>query len=358
MSKKNSLGLEGIDVKNYFNSLDAPNPEPEPTPDPEPTPEPDPEPEPEPVPAPEPTPEPDPDPSPEPEPEPEPEPDPEPDPDDFNVFQELGKNLGYEIEGDFEDNVDGLAGYTKAVATKMFEENFNEIFETYPDVADYMKYRVNGGDPEKYQEVVTASPLDTEVTEEDIALQKTLVQKYLKAQEYSDEEVNEMIDDYEDSNLLYKEAKRARARLIQKNEKQKQKLIEEQAKAAEAAEKQREEQMEQITELVNKGTVNNVKISDKDQKEFLKWMYNPVDRSGKTQRQLDMEKVDAEAALAMEYLLYKGLDFQSLAESVVTTKKARSIKGQFSKDNKKRVSPKKAPNSKLELPSLKTIFGG
>ena len=69
------------------------------------------------------------------------------------IIQSLKDRLGYEIDGEFGDDYDGIIGLTKAAATKMAEEQFESVFSSFPDIQEYLNYRVSGGDPEKYFKV-------------------------------------------------------------------------------------------------------------------------------------------------------------------------------------------------------------
>ena len=70
-----------------------------------------------------------------------------------SIISTLKERLGYEIEGDFEDDYDGIAGLTKAMAEKIAEEQFRSVFQSFPDIQEYLNYRVSGGDPDKFFKV-------------------------------------------------------------------------------------------------------------------------------------------------------------------------------------------------------------
>ena len=58
-------------------------------------------------------------------------------------------------------------------------------------------------------------------------------------------------------------------------------------------------------------------------------MATPVDNKGRSQRLIDREKLDQESILAMEYLMYKGLDISKLVSAKVNTKQAASLKAKL-----------------------------
>ena len=100
------------------------------------------------------------------------------------IIQSLKDRLGYEIEGEFGEDYDGIIGLTKAAATKMAEEQFESVFSAFPDIQEYLNYRVSGGDPEKYFKVA-AKEIDfntLKVDEKDVGMQKKIVETFLGQQ--------------------------------------------------------------------------------------------------------------------------------------------------------------------------------
>lgn len=277
-----------------------------------------------------------------------------------NIYTELSAELGYDIEGDYTDDVPGLAKAIKSVANTMLTDNLKDVFETYPDVMKYMQYRINGGDPDEYM-LQEDKVFNDNINEDDEERQKEVLTYLFKGEGYTEDEIEEKLEDYADSDLLYKEAKRAvrriKAKQIAEQDNRKAMLLKQQEERTALEEETRKKQTEEITNLINKGTIKNVKLSDREQKAFLGWMFNPINKEGKTQRQMDIEKADTETALAIEYLMYKKLDFRALVDSSVRTNQTRSIKEQLNNNEKRMVSNPKGFSKRPILPSVKEIFG-
>ena len=72
---------------------------------------------------------------------------------EVSIISTLKERLGYDVEGEFEDDYDGIAGLTKAMAEKIAEEQFASVFQSFPDIQEYLNYRVSGGDPDKFFKV-------------------------------------------------------------------------------------------------------------------------------------------------------------------------------------------------------------
>jgi len=69
------------------------------------------------------------------------------------IISTLKERMGYDIEGEFADDYDGIANLTKAMAEKIAEEQFQSVFQSFPDIQEYLNYRVSGGDPDKFFKV-------------------------------------------------------------------------------------------------------------------------------------------------------------------------------------------------------------
>lgn len=273
--------------------------------------------------------------TPDPEPDPEPEPTPEPEPDSSNFYTEINRILGYEVEGEFDESVEGVANYTKAVAEQIAQAEIKDLFENFPDVKEYLQFRLNDGSPEKYFEAKYADADYTKYnnfTENDEATQEIVVRKYLSNQGWSEEEITETVKEYRDSGLLYKNAKRAADKLVTMQHSKKESLLASQAEQAKLAERQREETIAQISGALDKGSLKNIMIPEKDRKEFKQWLLQP-DAKGVTKRQQAMAQLSLEEKLELEYMVYKGFDVKDLIKKEATKTRIDFLKNAASSKN-------------------------
>ena len=144
-----------------------------------------------------------------------------------SIISTLKERLGYEIEGDFEDDYDGIAGLTKAMAEKIAEEQFRSVFQSFPDIQEYLNYRVSGGDPDKFFKVA-AKEIDfgkLALNKEDKGMQRKVVESFMQMQGFEAEEITEAIQDYEDAGILLKNSERAVKKLAAHQVKQKESLV-------------------------------------------------------------------------------------------------------------------------------------
>lgn len=249
-------------------------------------------------------------------------------------YQDLTKLIGYEIEGEFDESVEGVAEYTKAVGQKIAEEEVKDLFSAYPDVKEYLQFRLNNGDPAKYFETKYGEMDYSKynVSENDETTQEVIIRKYLNGQGHPDAEINETIKDYKETNLLFKMAKKAADRLIDSQKSRREGLISKQAEEARQAETEREEMVGEISDVIEKGSLHNLMIPEKDRKDFRAWLLQP-DAKGKTRRQETMAKLTLQQKLELEYLAFRGFDLKDLIKKEATQtrvdflKKSVSTKG-------------------------------
>lgn len=351
--------MSKVSVQSLFS--DDPTPAPEPTPEPTPSPEP----------TPEPTPDPTPPVNPEPgEPNGEPgepgEPgdpaDPDGGDDEKSMFQVLQEKLGFEIEGDFQEDYDGLVDFTRKTAEKMLEAEFQQLFTALPDVAEYMAYRQNGGDPSKFfQKAVSQVDYATlEVREDDDSTNSVVVSELLRRQGFTPEEIKEMVEDYKDTGILYKQAAKAKPKLAKLQADERQAELTRQADERRQQEEQARQRWEEIQTTINSGVVQGFVIPEADKRGFFEWMAKPVDQSGKTQRHAAREKMTTDQMLAMEYLFYKGFDLNKLVQNTKNTQQAINLRNKLSQSKSgasvRMKSSAQTSARGVKLPGLNELF--
>ena len=278
-----------------------------------------------------------------------------------SIINELQAKLGYELDGEFDESIDGLLDFTKATADKMAQEQMQNVFTAFPDVQEYLNYRANGGDPKQYFQ--TASPerdfSAMEVTDGDVVTQKQIVGAYLEGQGFDQSEIKETLEDYEDAGILERHAKKALTRLQTAQAQEKRTLIERQQQQAQAQAQENERMWTEINGLVQQGSLKGLTVPERDKKRFFDWMASPVDQQGNSQRAVDRANLDQETLLALEYIVYKGFDLSKLVANNNTTQKARSLRSKLSKgtsSNSRMKSSKPGYTKAQKLPDLKDLL--
>lgn len=280
---------------------------------------------------------------------------------DESIISELQAKLGYEIDQEFDESIEGLTEFTKATAEKMAQEQMQNVFGAFPDVQEYLNYRANGGDPKKYFQ--TAAPerdfSAMEIKEGDLVTQKQVVGAFLQSQGFEADEIKETLEDYEDAGILERHAKKALVRLQNTQAAQKKTLLEQQQQQAQQAAQDNERMWSEINGLVQKGTLKGLSIPERDKKRFFSWMASPIDNKGNSQRSIDRSKLDQETLLALEYIVYKGFDLSKLVANNNTTQKARSLRSKLSKgtsSTSRLKSSKPGYTKATKLPDLKDLL--
>ena len=278
------------------------------------------------------------------------------------VIDILRSKMGYEVEGSFSEDYEGVAKFTDAVAQEMAKEQLDSVFAQFPDVEQYLQYRYNGGDPKRYFQA-TAPVIDyaaVEITDDNVGIQRAVLEDFLGRSGYTGEEVAETIQDYIDAGIMQRQATRSLGKLQKMQEQEAASLIEKQKQDAEARQQQVQKQWTTIQDTINQGTVKGFDIPTADRKKFFSWMSEAVDNQGRTQRLVDREKMDIESQVAMEYLLWKNFDLNKLVSNTQNTRKAQNLKAklQQNKPASQRMKGGRNAASKApaQLPSLKDLL--
>lgn len=272
----------------------------------------------------------------------------------------LSEKFGYDLGDDkFEDTPEGITDFVKTVASKQFEQYIDKLQDNYPDVVEYMEYRMNGGDPKAFYESLSKE-IDykqLQFGEEDTSTQKRVLRDFYSEQGFEQDTVDEMIKNYETSGILYNQAKAALPTLVKLKEKQKEQTLRQQEVQRIEYENQQKKQIELIQQTVQKGQLRDLKLSEADKGSFQNWLFKPVTKDGKTQQMLDREKLSIEDKLAIEYLIHKGFDINNLVTAKAKTLNVESIKSKMKGTQPVKLkSQEEQRKSKINLPNLSDLF--
>ena len=281
---------------------------------------------------------------------------------ELGVIDTLRQKFGYEVQGEYGEDYDGVVDFTTQVANEMAKEQLDTVFGQFPDVEQYLQFRYNGGDPKKYFQA-TSPEVDfsaVELSEDDISMQRLVVQEHLSKQGYTSEEVAETVQEYIDAGILHRQANRSLTKLQAYQEKQAAQLIERQKADAEQRQSQLQEQWGTIKTTIDKGTLRTFEIPKADKNKFYSWMSEAVDNQGRTQRLLDREQMDLETQLAIEYLAWKKFDLSKLVSATQNTKKAQNLKAKLQQtqtaSRRMKGGTNSAQKAPQKLPSLKDLL--
>lgn len=277
-----------------------------------------------------------------------------------SMFAALGAKLGYEVEGEFAEDYDGLAAYTTAVGEQIAKEQLEKIFASMPDVKEYYEYRANNGDPLAYFEAQQAEVDYNAVDLQNEAHQKRVIVDGMRAQGFADEDIARMVESYEDAGILADNAGVYLKQLQANQGQRKEQLIAKQQEQAAQQRAEAEAYWNSVNETIQAGNLKGMQIPTRQRNKFYEWMTTPVSEQGYTQRDLDRQNIDQETALAVEYLLYQGFDLKKLAGNAAATQKVSSLKSKLtaapSAGSRMKSRTKSGTTKPNGLPSLKDLL--
>jgi hypothetical protein len=277
-----------------------------------------------------------------------------------SMFATLSQKLGYEVEGDFDEDYDGLAAYTTAVGQQIAKEQLEKVFAAMPDVQEYFEYRANNGDPLKYFEAQQAEMDYGNVDLNNEAIQKRVVIDGMRQQGFADEDITRMVESYEDAGILSDNAGIYLKQLQSTQGQRKQQLVAQQQETAAQQRAEAEAYWNSVHQTINAGSLKGMQIPQRQRGKFYEWMTTPVSEQGATQRDLDRQNIDQETALAVEYLLYQGFDLKKLASNAASTQKVSSLKSKLSSapsaGSRMKSRTKSGTTKPNGLPSLKDLL--
>lgn len=231
--------------------------------------------------------------------------------------------IEFEDSDDIDDSPDILANSIQNTVNALI----TDYKESLPDVvADLVSYIEKGGDASKYLEAIQ-KPLDLSTIDmEDEYNQKLIIKEYLKAQEFTEEEITEKIQDYEDAMLLEKESRTASKKLDKIFEKKQQEIVKEQELENKARQKQSEEYISTLQNTIKSSSdFAGIPIDDKTKKAFEAYLLTK-DKTGVTGYQKDLNEDPIKTQLELAYLKFIKYNFKD------ATAKAKS---EVTKDLKK-----------------------
>lgn len=219
---------------------------------------------------------------------------------------------------ELEDTAESLnAAISNTVETKV-DEYLAEIPEEYRTVIDHMR---TGGDVNSYlQSKATIDYKNLDL--ENVEIQKTLVKADLEQQEYSVDEIEEKLKDYEDLEKLQKEATKVSKKF---DKAQTQRLIEYDEAITASLAKQEAEALTDIDEVKkdidSMEEIAGFKLTKKRKEDFKKYLFD-IDKNGETAASRTQK--DNENRIKAHFMGFIGYNFSDLEKSVIS-KKSKDI---------------------------------
>ena len=252
---------------------------------------------------------------------------------DPTVVQEILSTLGY--EGDYEDTAEGLTELTKDVASQMADERIDEVLEKFPLVKKHLDYVLAGGESQKFMNAYdpTLDYNQIELAEDDSRSQKAILSDYFQQKGHDADFVKEMLEDYEDSGKLHNKAELARKALGKAQAQQKEQLVERQQQDLKVEQEKQQEFWNGVQETIKESKeFAGLQVPEREKSKFFSYLSKPINKDGYTQRDVDHSEAKMETKLAIDYLMYKGFNLETIINKKAKTTATKTLREKISKN--------------------------
>lgn len=246
-----------------------------------------------------------------------------------SVAFEVAKTLGFELENDYEDSLEGLTNFVRDISQNAAEEQLAGLFEQFPEVQQHLDYVLAGGDSREFfqrqgQQVDYNS---IEIAEDNVGMQRAVLAQFLQTKGHDTEFIQDTIDTYEDSGRLFNNAQKAKEHLIKFQEEEQKQLMEQQQQFYQQQQEEQQQFWNEVAETIESGNeFAGVRIPDREKSNFFDYISNPVGQNGETQRDLDYQEAGTDVKLAIDYMLYSGFDLNGVIEKKAKTQAAKNLR--------------------------------
>jgi len=253
---------------------------------------------------------------------------------EMSLIEEIVAQMGYDDLGeDFEESTEGLIKLTNALSERRATETLDELFNSMPTLKQHFEYLRSGGDPNAFMETVKEPDWSTMAVDEKNA--KDVLRSYFKARGDEDAFIDDMIEAYEDKKQLTVKAEQAKEALAKVQEKKREQLVEAQKEQAELERKKSEEIWNTVKSTVMDSTeLAGIPITEREKAKFIEFISAPVDAKGNTQRDVMASQLKLEQQLALDYLIFKGVDLKKFVDIKAGTKNAMTLRDRLKSGGK------------------------
>jgi hypothetical protein len=268
---------------------------------------------------------------------------------ELDIVSQIANTLGFEVEGGYEETVEGLTNFVRDMSQQAAEEQLKGLFEQFPEVQKHLDFVMAGGDSSKFLQ--TYSPQTDfgaiEFAEEDTQVQRAVLGQYLQARGHDNEFIKDTLDTFQDNGKLFGKAQQAKSELAKYQENQRVQLLEQQKQQFEAQKKQEEEFWNGLANTIEtKSDFAGISIPDRQKGKFFEYISQPVGPNGETQRDLDYQQSEMDVKIAMDYLMYSGFKIDDIINKKAKTKSAQSLRERIISNEERVKSARKATRSK------------
>lgn len=268
----------------------------------------------------------------------------------FDAFAEA---MHWDVEDDKKPTtVQGIIDYMNDVVEQNSKPSYSD-----PRVEQLDNYVKNGGSFEDFYNGLSQEIQYDSLNMEDESNQKTAIREYLTMQGYTNEQINNKIERYEDADMLEDEANDAVERLktIKKQQLEHEQMIQQQ---------QAEEQYRQVqefsnnlnTSISNLTNIRGINVPKEDRKALLEYITR-TDENGLTQYQKDFNSNLVNNLIESAYFTMKGDALLGNARREGTTDAATKLRNMLRHSSKNRTSQRLDENKRSAVDIASRLFG-
>lgn len=291
------------------------------------------------------------------------------DQDEYQTFKVLGKHFADEgILDGYEEDMENTPEALQAMVSKTIEKGIEKYKESFkhPMAKQFLDFLENGGDPSNFVQMVSGpdySSIDSDDIEGNTAIQKQLLRDQLAASGESQEDIEDMIESFEDAGLLHKRSVSALKKLQQAQVEKQKAIVESQKKAREEQIKKNQQILNDLKEKIEKtDEIGGFQLTKKTKSDFYSYITEVDPKTGKTGLMADSS--DPNNQLLMSYLYFNKFNFDKLGKNS-RTEAAKSLQeklGRFTDNSAKQKANRqtrivKNEPGKLNLGPMKKLFG-
>ena len=246
-----------------------------------------------------------------------------------SIAFEVAKTLGFDLEDDYEDSVEGLTNFVRDLSQNTAEEQLSGLFEQFPEVQQHLDYVLAGGDSREFfqRQGQKINFNAIEIDEQDISTQRAVLAQFLQVKGHDSEFIQDTIDTYQESGKLYGNAEKAKAQLAHMQEAEEKQMMEHQQQQYQQQQEEQQHFWNEVAQTIDSGNeFAGVRIPDREKSGFFSYISQPVGQNGETQRDLDYQGAGTDIKLAIDYMLYSGFDLNGVIEKKARTQAARNLR--------------------------------
>jgi hypothetical protein len=269
-----------------------------------------------------------------------------------SVASEIAKTLGFELENEYEDSVEGLTQFARDIGQEIAEDQLKVLFSKHPDVQKHMDYVLAGGDSEKYFEAHNPK-MDYDrftLQENDVTSQQTILAQYFQLKGHDKDFIQEMIEDYGESGKLFGKATAAKDALAQAQASHRESLIENQKQEQARLQQENAKFWDGVANIIETGKeFAGISIPDRQKSKFFEYISAPVGQNGETQRDIDYSEAELEVKLAIDYLVFNGFKLDDIINTKARSKSATNLRDRIQSTDEKVKSARQASKRTKEF---------